>query len=177
MKWFKHQTDASDDIKIKRLEADFQSDGYACFFKTIEKVGKEGKNYQLDTKKYPFELLAKDFNISLDRLTKIYEKMGELTLMDKMKLKKGILSFPNMRRYADEYTEKKERISRQGRESVGVEEKRLDKIRIEESIPSFKKPFYNGMPIRESKGKLWCIPKDGGEWLEFAGKNKDIKWQ
>lgn len=50
---------------------------------------------------------------------------------------------------------------------------------LKERIASPKKlkPFYLNMPIVWSKGKRWCIPPDNSEWLEFAGKEKDIDWK
>ena len=38
------------------------------------------------------------------------------------------------------------------------------------------KPYYRGMRIVEKSGRKYCIPKDGGQWLEFAGKKEDINW-
>ena len=50
-------------------------------------------------------------------------------------------------------------------------------IRKKEFSSSFKKkPTYQGQDMRSSKGKWWVLPKDGGEWLEFALKEKDIEW-
>ena len=40
-----------------------------------------------------------------------------------------------------------------------------------------KKPFYDDMEMRFSRGKWWVLPKDGSSWLEFAGKEKDIVWK
>ena len=43
------------------------------------------------------------------------------------------------------------------------------------------KPFFRGMPIVEKliRGRKikFCIPEDGGQWLEFAGSEKDITWK
>jgi hypothetical protein len=56
---------------------------------------------------------------------------------------------------------------------------RLDKIRLDKKrASSFKnKPYYDGKEMRFSKGKWWVLPKGGGAWLEFAGKEKDIEWK
>ena len=43
-----------------------------------------------------------------------------------------------------------------------------------------KKAFYGptGEEMRFSKGKWWVLPKEGGEWSEFAGSiTKDIIWK
>ena len=44
-----------------------------------------------------------------------------------------------------------------------------------------KKPFYKAeeglLEMRWAQGKWFCLPAGGGQWLEFAGKEKDIIWQ
>ena len=47
-------------------------------------------------------------------------------------------------------------------------------ILIKNSSSSKKKPYFRGMEMRESKGKVWCLPIDGSPWLEFVGDKKDI---
>lgn len=54
------------------------------------------------------------------------------------------------------------------------EKKRIDKIREEKKISHFLKPFFQSMPLRESDGKLWCVPKGDGKWLEFMDTNENI---
>lgn len=158
MKWFKHQTDASDDIKIKRLEDKFGVSGYAAFFKIIEKIGKEGHNYALDTKKYPTEFLAKDFGIEKKVFDECLTFMNELGLIT---TKKDFIFCANMKKYADEYTEKKGRKSGQGRDFVGVDKNRLDKNKSNLSFKGQKARIYFGTY------QVWS----GGSW-----KNLDPKY-
>ncbi len=41
-----------------------------------------------------------------------------------------------------------------------------------------KKPYFMEQEMRQDKrGKWWVIPEDGGSWLEFAGKDSEIKWK
>lgn len=59
-----------------------------------------------------------------------------------------------------------------------IENIREDKRREEKSSSSKKKPFYGDREMRkDSRGKWWVIPKDGGQWLEFAGKLSDIEYK
>jgi len=39
------------------------------------------------------------------------------------------------------------------------------------------RPYFRGMQMRKKNEKWYCIPKDGGDWLEFAGKKEDIQWE
>ncbi len=51
----------------------------------------------------------------------------------------------------------------------------LDKLKPKEIV---KKPFYRGDPMVWSQTeKKWYVIDDEGEWLEFAGKEKDIEWK
>ena len=49
----------------------------------------------------------------------------------------------------------------------------LDRLKPKEVI---KKPFYDGKPMVWSQAKKkWFVIADDGEWLEFAGDEKDIE--
>lgn len=51
----------------------------------------------------------------------------------------------------------------------------LDKLRPKEIV---KKPFYKGNPMVWSQTKRkWYVITPQGEWLEFAGNEKDIEWK
>ncbi|MFH1820639.1 MAG: hypothetical protein ABH805_01890 [Candidatus Nealsonbacteria bacterium] len=51
----------------------------------------------------------------------------------------------------------------------------LDRLKPKEIV---KKPFYRDqhMVWSETK-KKWFVIEDGGDWLEFAGKEEDIEWK
>ncbi len=51
----------------------------------------------------------------------------------------------------------------------------LDRLKPKEIV---KKPFYDGKPMVWSQTrKKWYVIDDNGEWLEFAGDEKDIEWR
>lgn len=51
----------------------------------------------------------------------------------------------------------------------------LDRLKPKEIV---KKPFYQGNPIVWSQTeKKWFVITDDGEWREFVGDEKDIKWK
>jgi hypothetical protein len=39
------------------------------------------------------------------------------------------------------------------------------------------KPFYWDQQMRHAQGKWWVLPKEGGRWKEFAGKESEIIWK
>ncbi len=60
-------------------------------------------------------------------------------------------------------------------ETVSKKWLELDRLKPKKVV---KKPFYRGMPLVwfEVK-KKWFVVTDEGEWLEFAGEEKDIEWR
>jgi hypothetical protein len=51
----------------------------------------------------------------------------------------------------------------------------LDQLKPKEIV---KKPFYQKNPMIWSETKKkWYVIDETGEWLEFAGKEKEIQWQ
>lgn len=54
---------------------------------------------------------------------------------------------------------------------------RLDKIKEDISFSKKKKPFYRGEEMRKKNGVWFVIPKEGGDWLEFADKETEIEWK
>lgn len=176
MKWFKHHTDAHNNLKFQRVFSEYGSEGYGLFWICVELVAREGVNYRISAKKEWISYLQKFSEIEKEKLKKILGLFSDLNLVDKKALNKGDLYLPKLQERVDEYTDKVQRKSRQGRDNVPLEQNRTDKIRKEE-MSSGKKPFFNGEAMRHSKGRWWVVPKDGGQWLEFAGELKDIEWR
>ena len=51
----------------------------------------------------------------------------------------------------------------------------LDRLKPRERV---KKPYYKGNPLVWSETKKkWYVITPEGEWLEFAGDEKDIEWK
>ena len=51
----------------------------------------------------------------------------------------------------------------------------LDQLKPKELV---KKPFFRGEPMIWSEAKRrWYVIRNGGDWLEFAGKESEIEWK
>jgi len=51
----------------------------------------------------------------------------------------------------------------------------LDRLKPKEVV---KKPYFHNMPMVWSEArKKWYVVDDGGNWLEFAGKESEIEWR
>ncbi|HEX9721868.1 MAG TPA: helix-hairpin-helix domain-containing protein [Candidatus Paceibacterota bacterium] len=60
-------------------------------------------------------------------------------------------------------------------ETVAKKWLELDRLKPKEVV---KKAFYRDMPMIWSEAKKkWYVIRDDGEWLEFAGDEKDIEWR
>lgn len=152
MKWVKHLTTASEDIKIKLLEEQFGNDGYATFFKLLEKVGKEGEKCYLPLEKYPTTTMAKEFHLKEEILLEILKRMAKLNLISPKFFKKDIIYIPNLRKYGDEYTMRGKKY---------YEEKQLKK---------FPKEDY--LKVERAYIKYKKVNLRGDEWLPVL---KEIK--
>ena len=173
MKWFKHHTDAHNNLKFQKIFKDFGSEGYGLFWICVELVGREGNNFRVSAEKEWFSYLEKNSGIERKKIKTILQAFADTNLVDKKALNKGELYLPKLQERVDEYTDKVGRKSRQSPDIVGKEEKRTDKKRRDTSFS--KKMFYKGLEVRKAQGKLWVLPPDGGKWLEFAGKEEEIE--
>ena len=95
MRWFSHDSDAHDDIKLRRLLRQQGPEGYGLFWLMVEVLAKEG-NGGVELKRYPLADLAKDFYTEPEKLQKCIALMAEEGLFDKDKLKLGIVHSPTL---------------------------------------------------------------------------------
>lgn len=165
MKWFKHDTDARQDFKIKRLIRRFGMEGYGVYWSIIELLAFETKaqvegDVQLSLERYPVEDISLDLGVSMDKTTEILEFMAVVGLIDAESYRSNILSCKALAKRCDEYTEKRRKKlgTRSGecRDSVGKEEKRE-----EEKIREEMHTLWNSTPLpkilewsKERKEKL-----------------------
>lgn len=69
-------------------------------------------------------------------------------------------------------------------EGITIKDYTKEGFSLEKLIDAYKKkqtrlkPYFRGEEMRWIEGKgWWVIPKDGGSWLEFAGKEAEIRWR
>ena len=161
MRWFKHDTDASDDIKIKRLEEKFGIEGYSTYFKTLEILGKDGKNGRISFEKYPKKWISGRCYISEERLSTILKFMGDISLCCPKSLRKNQLYITGFRKRADDYTKRVRRLSEHPTKNV-----HLDKNRTEEN--------KNRNRIHMSLFEDSHLKETGVKYLPAYGRDKKI---
>ena len=159
MKWFQHQSDASDDIKIKRLEYKFHSVGYAIYFKVLEKVAKEGEKHRLSLKKFPLDFLATAFGVEKKELEECLTFMNEIDLI---KYKNAEINIPNMKKYTDNWSK---RTTKQLPSGYKATTERIDKNRIDKNISNLE---FKGQKARIYFGTYQVF--SGGSWKPLDPK-------
>lgn len=88
MKWFQHESNARNDIKLKMLQKAFGNDGYAIYFKMLEIIAEYANEKNLNEwgfvdRFHDTKTLAEECNIDADRLASILKKCNELDLFEK----------------------------------------------------------------------------------------------
>lgn len=152
MKWFKHDTNARNDTKLKLLKKKFGAEGYGVYFQLLEIIGENVKDnnhneWAFVEEIHTIETLADESGVSPDKLRKQLNYMNELGLVFKIN---GKLCCPKILRRLDEFSQRRKQnldvsqreneLTELGRESIGtqsgvnrgLEQIRTDKNRTEE---------------------------------------------
>lgn len=147
MKWFKHDTAARHDTKLKLLKKKYGAAGYGVYFQLLEIVGENIKDsnqqdWGFVEEIHTIETLADESGVSPDKLRTMLGYMNELGLIYKIS---GRLCAPKILSRLDEYAQKRKgsfdvlarenELNEQYRDSVGTqsgESRALEQIRTEQ---------------------------------------------
>ena len=104
MKWFKHDADASNDAKLKKLRLRYGAQGYGIYWYCLELIARNVEKHNLTFElEHDAELIADDFKLSADLIQHIMTYMIELGLFENTE---GIITCLKMANRTDEYTQK-----------------------------------------------------------------------
>ena len=144
MKWFKHDSDASNDAKLKKLRLKYGAQGYGIYWYCLELIARNVEKHNLTFElEHDAELIADDFKLSNDLVQHIMTYMVNLELFENVN---GVVSCLKMASRTDEYTQKLIQSNKKYEDSIGIvsgqnpkmsvliEEKRIEEIRLEENI-------------------------------------------
>ena len=139
MKWFKHDSDASNDSKLKKLRLKYGAQGYGIYWYCLELIARNVEKHNLTFElEHDAELIADDFKLSTELVQHIMTYMVELGLFQNTN---GIISCLKMRDRTDEYTQQLMRNIKSSpdtlpiqsletsRNSEVIEENRIEQIR------------------------------------------------
>ena len=104
MKWFKHDSDASNDAKLKKLRLKYGSQGYGIYWYCLELIARNVEKTNLTFElEHDAELIADDFKLSVDLVQHIMNYMVDIGLFENTS---GIITCLKMSFRTDEYTAK-----------------------------------------------------------------------
>lgn len=103
MKWFKHDSDASNDAKLKKLRLRYGATGYGIYWYCLELIARNVEKHNLTFElEHDAELIADDFKLSTDVVQHIMTYMVELELFENIN---GVIYCLKMATRTDEYTQ------------------------------------------------------------------------
>lgn len=145
MKWFKHDSNAASDAKLRRVQIKYGMEGYGLYWYCLELIAgtveKHNLNFELE---HDAEIIAVDTGIHYERVQEMMAYMVELGLFESSR---GRITCLKMQSRTDEYTAKIIRDlpnSGQCPDTVGtksdlIEEKRIEENRREEKRVTARK--------------------------------------
>lgn len=142
MKWFKHDSDAGSDAKLRKLRMKYGAQGYGIYWYCLELIARNvDKNNLTFELEHDADLIADDFKLSAELVQEMMTYMVNLGLFENVN---GIITCLKMASRTDEYTQKLLAISstcktvgtlsgQNPEKSELIEENRTDKIRKEKN--------------------------------------------
>lgn len=104
MKWFKHDSDASNDAKLRKLRHKYGAQGYGVYWYCLELVARNVDKHNLTFElEHDAELIADDFKLSTELVEEMMIYMVKLGLFENSQ---GIITCLKMSTRTDEYTQK-----------------------------------------------------------------------
>ena len=122
MKWFKHHSDSSGNLKLKKIKRNFGMVGYGFYWELLELVAEQGDNFKLLAKKDWISEICERTFLKNKKVLELLNAIADEGLIDSEALKQGDLYVPKMEEYQDEYTKKVRTKSRQAPENILLEE-------------------------------------------------------
>lgn len=142
MKWYKHESSARHDVKIKILMQNHGVEGYGIYFIMLEVIAEYAKENNIAEwgfvdKIHSVETLAAEAGVTPDKLRKVLETCNKLDLFQK---KNGRLFCEQILKRLDDYAQKiqrKNKKSEQSPDNVRTNSEqssaRIDKNRTEQN--------------------------------------------
>ena len=194
MKWFKHDSDAHTDAKLRKLRIRYGAEGYGIYWYCLELISgnieRDNLTFELE---HDAEIIAHDFGIHMDSVQEMMKFMCDLGLFEVTG--SGVITCLKMARRLDQSMTSKpafrkalKDISGQGHDRVmtGSCKKRREENRIEQEKEK-KKTVAFAPPTHRN---LTCFVKDNNlnldppAFIDFyqsknwmVGKTKMKDWQ
>lgn len=182
MKWFKHETNANTDAKLRKLRMKYGMEGYGVYWYCLELIGATVEPHNLTFElEHDAEVIAHDTNIHYERIEEMMRYMVELGLFE---LEGVIITCLKMAVKSDEYTQKLLRgltksgqtpdklRTNSGQSPDKVPSNRIEKNRLEDSSNTFTPPTFTQVLEYFTENKLAADPED---FFEYYSETNWIK--
>lgn len=104
MLWFKHDSDAGNDAKLRKLRIKYGAQGYGIFWYCLELIARNvDKNNLTFELEHDAELIAEDFKLNAEFVQEMMTYMVNLGLFENQD---GVITCLKMSTRTDEYTQK-----------------------------------------------------------------------
>ena len=104
MKWFKHDSTASADAKLKKVRIKYGMEGYGLYWYCLELIASNVEKHNLTFElEHDSELISHDTGIHFERVQEMLLYMIELHLFEQSS---GVITCLKMAQRTDEYTAK-----------------------------------------------------------------------
>lgn len=169
MKWFKHDSDAGNDAKLRKLRMKYGAQGYGIYWYCLELIARNVEKHNLTFElEHDAELIAEDFRLSSELVQEMMTYMVNLGLFENTQ---GVITCLKMSSRTDEYTQKLLAKINNSSNVVGIlsgqnltkseliEEKRREE---KDNTASDFENFYQSYPKKKNKAdaeKAWKANK------------------
>lgn len=144
MKWFKHDSNAGLDAKLKRLKLKYGMEGYGLYWYLLECIARTVESHNLTFElEEDAELIATDVNIHRDRVEEMMRFMVDQKLFENTE---GRITCLKLSTRSDEYTQKILRNSKSVRTTSRPTPDKVPPNRIEQNRTDKKDKFKPPTP-------------------------------
>lgn len=186
MKWYKHDSNANTDARLRRVRMKYGMEGYGLYWYCLELIAQNVEKHNLSFElEHDSEIIAHDTGIHCELVQDMMAYMVELGLFEQSE---GIITCLKMASRTDEYTQKLIRtkgvvptISRQSPDKVPpnrIEENRIEK---KKTSPRFAPPSLQDVTDYCQERINLVVPQEFIDHYEtngwMRGKTKIKDWK
>ncbi|KKL52422.1 hypothetical protein LCGC14_2285600 [marine sediment metagenome] len=178
MKWYKHDSNANADAKLRKIRLKYGMEGYGLYWYCLELIAQNVEKHNLSFElEHDAEIIAADVGIHFELVQEMMVFMVDLGLFEQ---ENGIITCLKLAKRTDEYTSKLIKqldnvptLSRQSPDKV--RSNRTEEKRLEQNIPSPSEKALDEQIWKTGVSLLGDKKSDRsliGKWVSEHGKEK-----
>ena len=178
MKWYKHDSNANADAKLRKVRLKYGMEGYGLYWYCLELIAQNVEKHNLSFElEHDAEIIAADVGIHFELVQEMMVFMVDLGLFEQ---ENGIITCLKLAKRTDEYTSKLIKqldnvptLSRQSPDKV--RSNRTEEKRLEQNIPSPSEKALDEQIWKTGVSLLGDKKSDRsliGKWVSEHGKEK-----